>query len=111
MVNLPVVYWRMWIWGRLSGYSQTMKNGNDNKIAVSAALRKAGETWRAFSGRGLTKASTVGFKKRVTGLLEEASKEAFVSLSVKDGRVRRFWVSKVVPDDFHDVPKQTFTPG
>jgi len=88
-----------------------MKNGNDNKIAVSAALRKAGETWRAFSGRGLTKASTVGFKKRVTGLLEEASKEAFVSLSVKDGRVRRFWVSKVVPDDFHDVPKQTFTPG
>lgn len=78
-----------------------MKNGNDNKIAVSAALRKAGEIWRAFSGSDLSKASRNGFKKRMTGLLEEGSKEAFVSLSVKNGRVRWFWVSKVVPDDFH----------
>ncbi|MDP2865270.1 MAG: GNAT family N-acetyltransferase [Elusimicrobiota bacterium] len=78
-----------------------MKNGNDNEIVVSAALRKAGEIWRAFSGNGLSRASTTGFKKRMTGLIEKAGKEAFVSLSVKNGRVRWFWVSKVVPDDFH----------
>ena len=78
-----------------------MKNTKDNKIAISGALRKAGEIWRAFSGNGLSKASTAGFKKRMTGLIEEAGKETFVSLSVKNGRLRWFWVSKAVPDDFH----------